>query len=141
MNFFERLFREYVGKPDSSRIGRILGLNGLLMILLLLTQEQSFSQIQSGVVPDGTQGETFKINKADTVAQPLTFDNWNQFNGPFSTLKIGGGFLYEYGTYVQDEASKEQVEMTPGFRVRDFRVTLSGRVKSKDSLPGERNNV
>ena len=131
MHFFTRHLKEYFLGPDSLKVIRVSGMHGLLIVLLLLMHEQSFSQIQTGVVPDGTQGETFRINKADTIAQPLTFENWNQFNGPFSTLKIGGGFLYEYGTYVQDEVSKEQVEMTSGFRVRDFRVTLSGRVKSK----------
>jgi len=108
-----------------------LGLYGLLMVLLLLLHEQSSCQISTGVIPDGTQGETFKISKTDTLAQPLTYENWNKFNGPLTTLKIGGGFLYEYAAFVQDEVSKEQIDLKPAFKVRDFRFTMSGRVKSK----------
>ncbi len=77
-----------------------------------------------------------KIRKADTVTDRLTFENWNEFDGPLTTLKIGGGFLYEFAGYIQDEAGKQQmdsadVELEPDFKVRDFRVTMSGRVKTK----------
>jgi phosphate-selective porin OprO/OprP len=71
------------------------------------------------VIPDGTQGETMEIPKVDTV---LTLGNWYEFDGPLSTLKLGGGFLYEYATYIQDDVSKEQSEMEPKFQIRDFRI-------------------
>ncbi|HEY7750993.1 MAG TPA: porin [Ignavibacteriaceae bacterium] len=67
-----------------------------------------------------------KIGKVDTL---LTLGNWNEFDGALSTLKLGGGFLYEYATYIQDDISKQQIELNPNFKVRDFRITMSGRVK------------
>lgn len=93
-------------------------------------------QIEPGIIPDGTQGETMKIEERDTVKVPLKFENWNHFDGSLTTLKIGGGFLYEYAGYIQDESGKQQmdsadVELNPEFAVRDFRVTMSGRVKTK----------
>lgn len=100
----------------------------LLMCLLMIAPRELFCQDTTQVIPDGTQGETMKIGKVDTV---LTLRNWYEFDGALSTLKLGGGFLYEYATYVQDEVSKEQIKMEPDFKVRDFRVTMSGRVKVK----------
>lgn len=117
-------------------ISRVSGLYGLLILILLFFHGQSFCQISPGVVPDGTQGETMKIRDADTVPDRLTLENWNQFHGPLTTLKIGGGFLYEFAGYSQDETAKQQIDssgadLEPTFKLRDFRITMSGRVKTK----------
>lgn len=108
----------------------------LLFLLILIYNNQSFSQLKPGVIPDGTQGETMKISEADTVTEQVTLGNWNQFDGPSSTLKIGGGFLYEFAGYAQDEAGKQQMDsagndLKPAFKLRDFRITMSGRIKTK----------
>lgn len=97
-----------------------------LLSLLLIASNELFCQDSTEVIPDGTQGETITISKHDTL---LTLGNWNEFDGTLSTLKLGGGFLYEYATYIQDDVSKQQFEMEPAFKVRDFRVTMSGKVK------------
>ena len=51
--------------------------------------------------------------------------------GPFFTLRVGGGFLVDYATYAQDDASKEQMDLEPGFKIRDSRLLISGRIKTK----------
>ncbi len=117
-------------------VGGVSGVYSLLILILLLFHGQSFCQIKPGVIPDGTQGETMKIRETDTVPDRLSFENWNQFDGPLTTLKIGGGFLYEFAGYSQDEAGKQQmdsadVDLEPDFKVRDFRITMSGRLKTK----------
>jgi phosphate-selective porin OprO/OprP len=66
----------------------------------------------------------------------LSFENWNLFDGPLTTLKIGGGFLYEFAGYSQDEAGRQQmdsadIDLEPAFKLRDFRITMSGRLKTK----------
>src|ERR1700741_2577384 len=48
------------------------------------------------------------------------FVKWNEYQGPFSTLRFGGGFLYDYAAYAQDEASNEQLDFTNGTKLRDF---------------------
>lgn len=111
-------------------------LYAFFILLILICNEESFSQLKPGVIPDGTQGETMKITDADTVKKQTTLGNWNQFDGPASTLKIGGGFLYEFAGYSQDEAGKQQmdsadVDLKSAFKLRDFRVTMSGRLKTK----------
>jgi len=122
-------FATRLGKISSlNNFGRTFSLPALLVILLAMVPGHLLCQDSTEVIPDGTQGETITISKHDTV---LTLGNWNEFDGTFSTLKLGGGFLYEYGTYIQDDVSKEQIDMEPAFRVRDFRITMSGRVKVK----------
>ena len=106
------------------------------MCLLMIAPSELFCQDSTEVIPDGTQGETMEIGKVDTV---LTLGNWYEFDGPLSTLKIGGGFLYEFAGYSQDAVGKQQMDsanvvLKSAFKVRDFRITMSGRVKVKRFL-------
>lgn len=115
----------FISKPVRSN--GAFSLPVLLMLLLLLVYGQS----QSQVVPDGTEGEVFDTLIYDPDFVPHKYANWNQFDGPLTTLKFGGGYLYDYVTYIQDDVSKEQVKLEPGFSVRDFRVIMSGHFKFK----------
>src|SRR5688572_9124562 len=38
---------------------------------------------------------------------------WNEYEGPYFTLRVGGGLLYEGAWYSQDEASREQFDLEP----------------------------
>lgn len=59
------------------------------------------------------------------------FVKWNEYTGPISTLRFGGGFLYDYAAYSQDDVSEQQIDFTDGSKLRDFRFLLKGRfVKS-----------
>ena len=55
----------------------------------------------------------------------IAFNNyaWRGF-----TFRWGGGLLYDYATYSQDEASQSQMDLSPVADVRDFRVLLKGKV-------------
>jgi phosphate-selective porin OprO/OprP len=64
-------------------------------------------------------------SEADEPARQ--FVRWNEFEGPVSTLRFGGGFLYDYAWYDQDDASKEQVSFEDGSKLRDFRFLLKGK--------------
>ena len=44
---------------------------------------------------------------------------------------MGGGVLFDYAHYSQDEASRQQFELTPAFKLRDARFLLKGRIKFK----------
>jgi phosphate-selective porin OprO/OprP len=68
------------------------------------------------------------VSKNDTL---LISNHWYEFDGKFSSIRVGGGFLYEYASYIQDENSKEQISMEPAFRVRDVRFVMSGKLKTK----------
>lgn len=52
--------------------------------------------------------------------------SWNEYKGPFVTARLGGGFLYDYSAYDQDEDSKAQMDLAAKADLRDFRVLLKG---------------
>ena len=54
---------------------------------------------------------------------------WNEYEGERFTFRLGGGFLYEYAAYAQNEQSKEQFALFPSPKVRDARFVLKGRLK------------
>lgn len=80
------------------------------------------------VVPDGTEGQTMVVSKVDSV---LEAPDWNDFDGKYSTLRIGAGLLYDYVTFSDDDAAKEQVRLVPEIKLRDFRFVMSGKFKTK----------
>ncbi|MEO8309012.1 MAG: porin [Pseudomonadota bacterium] len=41
-------------------------------------------------------------------------------------MRVGGGFLYDYVAYSQDEDSKSQMSLQPTGKLRDFRILLKG---------------
>lgn len=107
-----------------------------LAVFLFLSYHNSSGQEKQDVIPDGTQGEMLEVVKADTLPQEWKDKRWRLFNGRFSTFKFGGGFLYEYAAYRQDDDSKRQSDsmgsvLEPAFDVRDFRLTFSGQLKTK----------
>ncbi len=81
--------------------------------------------------PPSTLDDTIEAGGA-TVEEPARkLINWNEYEGRFFTIRLGGGLLYEYASYSQDENSERQFELTPATKVRDARVLLKGRLKFK----------
>lgn len=101
---------------------------GCFMVLCL----SSGAQVEP--VPDGTEGEVFDTLGAKKNKSGSKRANWNYFDTRLTTLKIGGGFLYDYATHIQDETSKEQIICEPAFKTRDLRLALSGQFKLKREL-------
>lgn len=56
---------------------------------------------------------------------------WNRYEGPYFTAKFGAGLLVELDAYAQDQQSKEQFALSPGYKVRDFRFLLNGQLFPK----------
>lgn len=54
-------------------------------------------------------------------------DQWNEFDGEFATLRIGGGFLVDTASYRQDDNSLEQMNLQPMSKLRDARLLFKGR--------------
>lgn len=107
----------------------------LLSLLFVATGFVSFAQVEpKPPVPDGTQGEVFREKEADSLEVKKKYEHFNEFENSLTTLRFGGGFLYEFATYSQDDVSKDQVELSPVFKVRDARVTASGKLKTKREI-------
>jgi phosphate-selective porin OprO/OprP len=75
-----------------------------------------------------TLDDTMTASEADAPsARKLV--KWNELDGKYATARVGGGFLYEFNAYAQNEESKQQFAMHPQEKVRDFRILLGGRFK------------
>jgi phosphate-selective porin OprO/OprP len=109
---------------------------GLLVCLLLALPCGALAQDTINTVPDGTEGEVMQVLDSNT---PVDKRPWNVFDSRYSTLKFGLGFLYEYAGYAPDDTTVRQVDSTnselkSGFDVRDFRVLMSGQLKTKRTI-------
>lgn len=109
---------------------------GLLLVFFLLLSGRSFGQDTTQHIPDGTEGEVLEDVNSDPQKQRWRDKRWRLFPGKFSTFKFGGGFLYEFAGFTQDAAGKRQTDsigspLENKFSVRDFRLTASGRFKTK----------
>jgi len=77
--------------------------------------------------PDETLENT--IDAAEGDDRPRRgFKKWNEYEGPYFTGRWGAGFLIEAAGYVQDRVSKEQIEIHPDQRLRDFRFITNGKL-------------
>lgn len=77
-----------------------------------------------------TAADTYNTLDAPTADDPgprRKLVSWNEYEGPYFTARLGGGLLYDYVAYSQDDDSKEQMTLRPTGQLRDFRVLLKGR--------------
>ena len=56
---------------------------------------------------------------------------WNQYQGPYFTMRFGAGFLVDFSGFAQDQESKQQITMYPDEKLRDFRFILGGKLFPK----------
>lgn len=110
-------------------------LNGLAVVAIAFINHVCLGQeLKEDVIPDGTTGEQLEVITSDSLPAKWKDRRWRLFPGKFSSLKVGGGFLYEFANYSQDNNSKRQMDSlgTPlesAFKVRDFRIVMSGHFK------------
>jgi phosphate-selective porin OprO/OprP len=78
--------------------------------------------------PDPTIHTTVEAAQADGDVPPPIVKHLNEYEFERFSLRWGGGFLYDYATYGQDDPSQLQMTLSPLADVRDFRVLLKGRI-------------
>ncbi|HZN98606.1 MAG TPA: porin, partial [Gemmatimonadales bacterium] len=73
------------------------------------------------------------VSAVEPEAEPprRSLVKWNEYEGPLFTLRVGAGFLLDYASYAQDDASREQMDLESGLKIRDSRLVISGRIKTK----------
>jgi phosphate-selective porin OprO/OprP len=59
---------------------------------------------------------------------------FNHWEGKRFSLRWGGGFLWDYSAYSQDDDSQEQLTLDPESDLRDFRVIVKGKLFWPDRL-------
>ena len=111
-------------------------------------QEKPETSESQSAGSDTWQKPTNDKQRDSTTAPPSTLDNtmeagesdeehkrqlvsWNEYRGPYFTVRVGGGFLVEYDAYAQDEASKEHFSLEPTEKIRDVRLLVNGRLFPK----------
>jgi len=123
--------------------GKSVLLLTVILISILVPIESTFCQEKKDSIPvsipDGTEGEMLEVVKTDTLPANLKKERWRLFPGKISSFKFGGGFLYDFAGYSQDETGKKQIDsmgkvLEPAFSVRDFRITLSGQLRTKRTI-------
>jgi phosphate-selective porin OprO and OprP len=56
------------------------------------------------------------------------------FDLPFTTFGVGVGFLLDFATYGQDEDSRDQFDLVSMGKIRDSRLLVNGRLKTKRKI-------
>jgi phosphate-selective porin OprO/OprP len=107
----------------------------IVMVVFLFATLNSFGQDDKKTVPDGTDGSTLVVPEVDSTGKATNLPP-NAVNTPFSTFKIGLGYIGEYATYSADDVFKQQMDsanlkLESMFKTRDFRVLVSGKFNTK----------
>ena len=87
---------------------------------------------QASQTPDPTSSgidDTIEAGEADAEEPRRRLVRWNEYEGPFFTIRMGAGVLYDAAGYAQDDDSRQQLELNADGKLRDFRFLLRGRLK------------
>lgn len=114
----------------------LLVLGPLLLLLSVFTAELAFAQQPAGrlredsvrrAIEDSTLAAGLTAGEADAESKRRHLINRLKLDLGFMTLNIGGGLLFDVAAYAQDDASREQFELTEDFKLRDARILFGGR--------------
>jgi phosphate-selective porin OprO and OprP len=84
---------------------------------------------QSGTGHTSNLDDTLDAGEAGAEEPARRLVHWNEFDGKYFSIRVGGGFLYEFDAFAQDDESKKQFAMSPEDKVRDMRILLKGQLK------------
>jgi phosphate-selective porin OprO/OprP len=110
--------------PRSSQL--FVSFTFLLLGLPFLSIAQDTTKVaqDSSVVRKIVAGD-----EADVETPRRQLVKWNEYKGPYFSIRMGGGLLYDFGTYKQDAESKEQVgDLKKDIKFRDGRFVFKGRL-------------
>jgi phosphate-selective porin OprO and OprP len=107
----------------------------LLMFFIYILPGVSRGQ-EPKTVPNGTDGLLLTVPPHDSLSKKLPP---NEFDGSYSTFKIGVGFIYDVVAYSQNKIFKQQMDsaglsLDAKGQTRDFRILGSGVLKTKRTI-------
>ena len=119
-------------------MGRTTGIAVLALTLVVGLNRATPASAQQPPIPNGTADQIQPPIDSEIDAlesynfkAPRRLVKWNEYEGPAFTIRVGGGYLHDYVSFVQDDVSKQQVDVEDQWKLRDARVLLSGRLKFK----------
>ena len=80
-------------------------------------------------VPSATIDDTIEAGESDSEEPARKLIRWNEYEGPWFTIRAGGGLLYDTAASSQDDASEQQFVLAADDGLRDARLLLKGRLK------------
>ena len=96
----------------------------------VVAQQQGASAAAQPAVID----DTIAAGEDDGMKPVRRLVSWNSYEGRFITVRVGGGLLYDFATYAQDDESTQQLALPEDNEVRDARVLLKGAFKFKRAV-------
>jgi len=105
----------------------------LAVLVVYLSAGILRAQDTAKVVLNGTDGLLYTLPPPDPAAKALPA---NEFNGRFTTIKLGMGFIYDAVAYKQSNEFKRQMDSADldvyaRGKTRDFRLLGSGVLRTK----------
>ena len=118
----------------------------LLVVAILWLSNPSYGQDQKlpsdtttpkKIVPDGTTGLLLEVGPDDYLQKKKRLPN--EFEGTYSTFRIGLGYILDGAAYSQNSVFRKQMDSAGlvfdnKFETRDFRIFASGVLKTKRTL-------
>lgn len=97
--------------------------------MCLLRPGPSLAQPPTPPPRDTTLATAVAAGEADAEPHRRNFFGRKSYDAGFTTLEVGAALLLDFVTYAQDQASSAQIELEPGFKVRDGRFQFGGRFR------------
>jgi phosphate-selective porin OprO and OprP len=109
-----------------------LFLIGSLIFSVHIARSQDTTSVRGDSIP--TLENTMEAGDEQEVVEPRRkLIRWNEYEGPYFSVRVGGGFLYDGATYIQDPESKKQVtDLDSEIKLRDLRMVFKGRFGPKN---------
>jgi phosphate-selective porin OprO/OprP len=107
---------------------RILVLVAVCLFGASRPSEGQSAQPQPAPPPSPIDG-TIEAGESESEPPRRQLISWNEFEGPFFTIRLGAGLLFDYAAYSQDAPSEQQFDLPSDGDLRDFRLLLKGRLK------------
>lgn len=118
-----------------ARVGGLLGARRVRVLAataaFLVAPLSARSQEPTGKPAVSSLEDTVEAGEASVEEPRRKLVHWNELDGPISTFRLGAALLYEVAGYSQDEESRQQLALEPDAKVRDARLLLKGRFKTR----------
>ena len=99
--------------------------------MCLVRPEPALAQPPAAAPRDTTLSTALAAGEADAEPRRRNFLGRKSYDAGFTTFDVGAALLIDVATYAQDQASREQIELEPGFKVRDARFQFGGRFRMR----------
>lgn len=75
-----------------------------------------------------TLDDTLEAGESQAKEPRRKLVKWNEYKGPWFTVRLGGGLLLEGASFFQDAASRQQFALSSQVKLRDARLLFKGSI-------------